>query len=48
VLLACGGYWLARNKPWRGGLSKDRDAVPARDSEESRSAELARRSGLAH
>ena len=19
VLLACGGYWLARNKPWRGG-----------------------------
>ena len=48
VLLACGGYWLARNKPWRGGWAKDRDAVPAHDSGQSRSAELARRSGLAH
>jgi uncharacterized protein len=49
VLLACGGYWLARNKPWRGGRrSKDRDAVTARDGEEIRSAELARRTLLAH
>ena len=48
VLLAGGGYWLARNKPWRGGRAKDRDAVPARGSDQSRSAELARRSGLAH
>jgi len=48
VLLAGGGYWLARNKPWRGGWAKDKDAVPARDSGQSRSAELARRSGLAH
>ena len=23
VLLACGGYWLARNKPWRGGRPAD-------------------------
>jgi hypothetical protein len=49
VLLACGGYWLARNKPWRGGRrSKDRDAVTVRDGEEIRSAELARRTLLAH
>jgi uncharacterized membrane protein YfcA len=49
VLLACGGYWLARNKPWRGGRrSKDRDAVTACDGEEIRSAELARRTLLAH
>jgi hypothetical protein len=25
VLLACGGYWLARKKPWRG----DRSGIPA-------------------
>ena len=49
VLLACGGYWLARNKPWRGGRrSKDRDAITARDGEAIRSAELARRTPLAH
>ena len=46
VLLAGGGYWLARNKPWHGdGRSTDKDAVTARDSGESRSAELARRTG---
>ena len=28
VLLACGGYWLARNKPWRGSGADDEKPAP--------------------
>ena len=28
VLLACGGYWLARNKPWRGARAAERTRGP--------------------
>ncbi len=44
VLLACGGYWLMRNKPWRGG-EHDRDAPPAREDEQAGRSELAHRTG---
>ena len=30
VLLACGGYWLARNKPWRGQRDRQDGDEPAR------------------
>jgi hypothetical protein len=36
VLLACGGYWLARNKPWRGReLAGDTAGQAAADSRQS-------------
>ena len=42
VLLACGGYWLARKKPWRGSeLASDADV--GRAPEEPRQPELTRR-----
>jgi uncharacterized protein len=42
VLLACGGYWLARKKPWRGSeLASDADVGP--EPGEARQPELARR-----
>ena len=46
VLLACGGYWLARNKPWRGHEQAG-DVVPVdgRMPEETRQSELARGTG---
>ena len=49
VLLACGGYWLARNKPWRGGRPAG-DApvdgqVDGQEAEETRRAELAQGTG---
>jgi uncharacterized membrane protein YfcA len=42
VLLACGGYWLARKKPWRG-TGRAGDAGTGRDPGETRQSELARR-----
>jgi uncharacterized protein len=44
VLLACGGYWLAQNKPWRGSARAE-DADPLLNPGEPVSAELARRTG---
>jgi uncharacterized membrane protein YfcA len=45
VLLACGGYWLVRNRPWRG-RGQAGDASPAEDAEERAGrSELARRTG---
>jgi hypothetical protein len=46
VLLACGGYWLARNKPWRGH-GQAGAVVPAdgRVPGETRQSDLARGSG---
>jgi hypothetical protein len=44
ALLACGGYWLARNKPWRGS-ARAKDADPSLNPGEPRPAELARRTG---
>ena len=36
VLLACGGYWLARNKPWRGReLAGNTTGQPPADSRQS-------------
>jgi len=29
VLLACGGYWLARNRPWRGSGGGGGEPAPA-------------------
>ena len=45
VLLACGGYWLARNKPWRG--SDPAGDVTAREqlAEETRRDQLADKPG---
>jgi hypothetical protein len=49
VLLACGGYWLARNKPWRGsGGGGEGPARPAAETghlEPGRHPELADRPG---
>jgi len=50
VLLACGGYWLARNKPWRGReLSGDaglaRAAGEPGEAGDAGRSELARRTG---
>jgi len=38
VLLACGGYWLARNRPWRSG-DQSGDDEPARAAGETGHAE---------
>jgi uncharacterized membrane protein YfcA len=43
VVLACGGYWLIRNKPWRA--SEPPVAEAASEAEESRRAERALRGG---
>jgi uncharacterized protein len=45
VLLACGGYWLARNKPWHPGEPAG-EAGRAGKAEEPRRSELAQRTGL--
>jgi hypothetical protein len=45
VLLACGGYWLARNKPWRRAAPAD-DTVRAAKADETVRSELAHRTGL--
>ena len=45
VLLACGGYWLARNEPWRRVEPADA-AGPGGKAEETRRSELAHRTGL--
>ena len=56
VLLACGGYWLARSKPWRGERTRaavpaaepgrtGQDAVPAAEPQRIRQSELAHRTG---
>ena len=44
VLLACGGYWLARNKPWRSSDPAD-DVTGAQLAEETRRAQLADKPG---
>jgi uncharacterized membrane protein YfcA len=41
VLVACGGYWLARNRPWRGRVLAG-DAGPGPEADETRQPELAR------
>jgi uncharacterized membrane protein YfcA len=47
VLLACGGYWLARNKPWRTGeVRAGEEAVRASMGAKSLESELANRTGL--
>ena len=43
VLLACGGYWLARNKPWRDRELTGNAAGQAPG--DSRQSELTRRTG---
>jgi len=45
VLLACGGYWLARSRPWRGA-ERSGDDEPARDTAETGHAEQPRPSPL--
>jgi hypothetical protein len=46
VLLACGGYWLARNKPWRGHGQAGADVpVDGQAPGETRQSELARGTG---
>ncbi|MGH3251619.1 MAG: hypothetical protein ACRDOI_36165, partial [Trebonia sp.] len=52
VVLAGGGYWLARNKPWRGtertgaaGPATEADASPAGETGETGRSELAQRPG---
>ena len=50
VLLACGGYWLAKNKPWRSGQRARTGASDPSDQADqgdggSRQPELARKSG---
>jgi uncharacterized membrane protein YfcA len=42
ALLACGGYWLARNKPWRGGERAENAALTAKAGGQS---ELAQGTG---
>ena len=41
VLLACGGYWLARNKPWRGERGGPGGEGPAQPAAEAERAEMA-------
>jgi uncharacterized protein len=48
VVLACGGYWLARNKPWQrarrsAGTGSAGEPEPAREPEAVQRPELARR-----
>ena len=45
VLLACGGYSLARNKPWRA-RRRGSETQASQDSVESHASELAHRTGL--
>jgi hypothetical protein len=45
VLLACGGYWLARNKPWRGHESAGDVPVHGQVAEATEPSELAQRPG---
>jgi hypothetical protein len=45
VLLACGGYWLARNKPWRSGDPAGDVTAREQLAEETRRDQLADKPG---
>jgi hypothetical protein len=45
VLLACGAYWLARNKPWRGHEPAGEVPAHGQVAEETERSELAHRPG---